>query len=163
MLEKSIEILIPLRNGLAGLTEKCQTIYKDIDYKIQLKRDELEEKKDLYATANAGKKALSAAWKALKGDPDENAMAEMAMDALNDSIANDLASMKEDYYKITDITKDIQLDNAAAEIRGLKKLENLELNSLNMANLKARTKEPIRLKNHIPGQIDKSHERLLDD
>ncbi len=163
LVEKSIETLIPLRNGLTGLREKCQVIYKDIDYKIQIKKNELEEKKDLFATASAGQKALSAAWKALKGDPDENAMAEMAMDALNDSIANDLASMKDDYAKITDITKDIQLDNAAAEIRGLKKLENLELNSIDMKNLKARTKEPVQLKIHVAGKIDQTHEGLLDD
>lgn len=163
-LEAGMNRLIPLRDGLSNMGRNLDTIYKNIGLVIQEKKFDLEENKDIYNTLTAGSKALSTAVRIFKGDPDEKLNLELSMEAMNNDMAEKLASMKKDYSTISDFTRSIDLDNATYETAGLKKLENLETNRMQINALKDRSREKVPVQNYIPGKVqNSSHAGLLDD
>lgn len=155
-----IEQLAPIKSSLEKISDYLGKVYKNSEYLIEDSVNELSLKKDLYNSVTSGNRALSSALKIFKGDPDKKILVEQSMEFLKDDIAGKLANMKNAMSLSNDFMKNIDLDNATFEQKGLEMLEKFNPDDLKLTRPE---KEKVLISNYTPGKVNKSeYKNLLD-
>ena len=124
--DEFIKALTPIYEDLCKTYNYLSTIYEKSAYMILDAEQELETKKQLFRAVTAGSKALNAAVKLFKGDPEKQLMAEQAMSMLKDDIAQKVSRMKRAISCTSEYMKSIDLETASAQQGGMKFLENFD-------------------------------------
>jgi low affinity Fe/Cu permease len=121
-----IDALNPIYEDLCKTYNYLDDIYTKSAYMIADAEGELDTKKQLYRAVTSSSRALNAAVKLFKGDPEKQLMAEQSMSMLKDNIAQKVSSMKRAISCTSEYMKSIDLDTAASQRAGLDFLENFD-------------------------------------
>ncbi len=127
-----IERLTPILTALTNISEYLKKVYDNSEFTIKDAESELSYKKDEYKALTAGSNALKSAMKIFKGDADKKILLDQSAEFLKDDMANKLAYMKRSIELTTGIMKNIDLDNAVFEEKGMKMLSEMKQNSINL-------------------------------
>ena len=158
-LQEYIKQLNPIAENLSRIDIYLTKIYKNSAYLIEDAKNELELKKDLYASVSSGNKALNSAMKIFKGDPEKKLLVEQSMEYLKDDIADKLGNMKKAISYSTDFMRSIDLDNATYEQQGLQMLENFNSDDQLKLSTSTTTSNPGTgdTNSAEPGKVDKDY------
>jgi len=128
--QEYIDKLTPLRTVLERLTTYLENIYSNSKYVIEDAQAELQNKKDMYNSVTAGRNAVNSALKFFTGDPEKKLLAEQSMEFLKDDIANKLGDMRQAMEVTSEFMRNIDLENATYELKGLEMLKESNLVSI---------------------------------
>ena len=122
-LEQYVQQLTPIQISLTKVGDYLDKVYKNSAFMLDDMQADLDLKKDLYKSVTKGNNALKSAMAIFNGDAEKKMMVEQSMDYLKDDIATKLASMKQAINISSDFMKNIDLENGAYEVEGLRMLE----------------------------------------
>ena len=138
ILAKRIDVLERI---LAKMYENSQLLVEDT-------RDQVKVKEQERAAIRTSHSAMRSAMNVLSGDPDKRAMFEMAMESINNDVANKVGEMERFMEMSNNIMNTIDLQSGVFEEEGMKMLEDWEKNStLMMLESKINKPETLELKN----------------
>ena len=121
--DEFVKALMPIYKDLCKTYDYLDLIYRKSAYMIQDAKSELEINKEYFNAVTVGSKALNAAVKLFKGDPEKQLMKEQAMSLLKDNIAQKVSGMKRAISCTSEYMKSIDLETASAQQEGLKFLD----------------------------------------
>jgi hypothetical protein len=122
-LEIYIKQLEPLKDDLQRVEDYLKSVHKNSAYMIEDMRNDIALKKDLYKSVTIGNNALKSAMKIFNGDAEKRMLFEQSMEYLKDDIGSKLAGIKMAISCSSEFMESIDLENAAYEEAGLRKLE----------------------------------------
>ena len=159
-LDEYVQKLTPIRDSLEKVGEYLTKVYKSSAYTIEDAKNELELKKDMYKSVTSGNAALNSALKIFNGDPEKKMLVEQSMEHLKDDIAFKLANMKKSIDVSSDFMRSIDLDNATAEIEGLRMLESYDTGA---TKLNAASDQPaLPTEINTTNKLNTDYKKLLD-
>lgn len=118
-LYKKMEVMYRV---LAKMYENSEILVEDVQDQVSVKET---ERKAILASSNAMKSAMSI----IKGDPDQKAMFDEAMEAIADDVANKVGEMERFMEVSKNFMQSIDLQNGVFEEKGLEMLEQWEKES----------------------------------
>ncbi len=104
---------------LTKMYENSQILMEDLQDQVMIKE---QEQKAIHASNSAMKSAMSI----LKGDPDQRAMFDAAMEAMKEDVAEKVSEMEQFMELSANVMDRIDLQNGIFEEEGLKMLEKWE-------------------------------------
>ncbi|NJN34409.1 MAG: hypothetical protein HC817_09325 [Saprospiraceae bacterium] len=137
VLAKKIEVMERILNKMY---ENSQLLLEDT-------RDNVKVKEQERAAIRTSHSAMRSAMSVLTGDPDKRAMFEMAMESINNDVANKVGEMERFMEMSGSIMNTIDLQNGVFEEEGMKMLEEWEAKSSLMLLDAGKSGETMQLKN----------------
>ena len=131
VLAKKIEVLERILNKM----------YENSGLLVEDMKDQVKVKEQERAVIRTSHSAMRSAMSVLSGDPDKRAMFEMAMESINNDVANKVGEMERFMEMSNSVMSSIDLQNGVFEEEGMKMLEEWEQKStlLLMDNKKSDT------------------------
>jgi hypothetical protein len=151
VLAKKIEVLERILNKMY---ENSGILLEDTKDQVKVKE---QERKAIRTSHSAMRSAMSV----LTGDPDKRAMFEMAMESINNDVANKVGEMERFMEMSSSIMNSIDLQNGVFEEEGMKMLEEWEKNSSLML-LDSKKEAPMQLK-ELPKADKQSSSDMASD
>ncbi len=129
-----------LKRVLSKMYENSEILLEDTKDQVKVKE---QERKAIRTSHSAMRSAMNI----LSGDPDKRAMFDMAMDSINNDVANKVGEMERFMDMSSNFMNSIDLQNGVFEEEGMKMLEEWEQKSSLMLldPSKARTAEKVEL------------------
>lgn len=137
VLYKRMEVL---KRILTKMEENSKIVIEDMTDQVKMKE---QERKAIRTSHSAMRSAMSV----LSGDPDKRAMFEMAMESINNDVANKVGEMERFMEMSSSIMDSIDLQNGVFEESGMKMLEEWEQKS-SLLLLDGKKIEPVQLPNN---------------
>ncbi len=137
VLAKKIEVMERILNKMY---ENSQLLLEDTRDNVKVK----EQERNAIRTSHS---AMRSAMSVLTGDPDKRAMFEMAMESINNDVANKVGEMERFMEMSGSIMNTIDLQNGVFEEEGMKMLEEWESKSSLMFLDEGKSSETLKLKN----------------
>lgn len=146
--EKNMTLAARKAARLVDVNEKYEVLYKKMEvlYRILTKmyenseimledtRDQVNIKQQEYEAIRSGHSAIQSAMSILKGDPDQRAMFDQALEALADEVSHKVGEMERFMDTSKNLMDSIDLQNGVFEEEGLRLLEQWEQKSPLMAD-----------------------------
>lgn len=135
VLAKKIEVMERILNKM----------YENSGMLVEDMKDQVKVKEQERAVIRTSHSAMRSAMSVLSGDPDKRAMFEMAMESINNDVANKVGEMERFMEMSNSVMSSIDLQNGVFEEEGMKMLEEWEQKSTLMF-LDSRENETLQLK-----------------
>jgi hypothetical protein len=118
-----------LANKIEVLERILNKMYENSSILLEDTKDNVKVKEQERAAIRTSHSAMRSAMSVLSGDPDKRAMFEMAMESINNDVANKVGEMERFMEMSNGIMGSIDLQNGVFEEEGMKMLEEWEQKS----------------------------------
>jgi len=118
-----------LHKKMAVLYRVLTKMYSNSEILLEDTKDQVKVKEQEYKAIKASNSAMKSAMSIIKGDPDQRAMFDQAMEHIADDVSNKVGEMERFMEMSSDFMNSIDLQNGVFEEKGLKMLEKYEKQS----------------------------------
>jgi hypothetical protein len=146
-LQESNEKYSVLTNKIELLERVLNKMYENSGVLLEDTKDQVKVKEQERKAIRTSHSAMRSAMSVLTGDPDKRAMFEMAMESINNDVANKVGEMERFMDMSSNIMNSIDLQNGVFEEEGMKMLEEWEKSSPLLSLDMGKKGETLQLKN----------------
>lgn len=146
-LQESNEKYDVLAKKIDVLERILNKMYENSGMLVEDMKDQVKVKEQERAVIRTSHSAMRSAMSVLSGDPDKRAMFEMAMESINNDVANKVGEMERFMDMSNSVMSSIDLQNGVFEEEGMKMLEEWEQKStLMLLDNNKKTSDTLQLK-----------------